>query len=207
MVQGGDCMVRHDNSQCPFVTLAYAQSLDGRIVTTWKSPFAQAKEKIRALYTHRPLCLLHCHGRWFHASARAHFAIWPHLHQLQAWICTYGEMITAVWRRRQWMNQHSQMGIAEASLQNIKHLGVSCMAKNLIGCCSQDATEQYEHHIGTILANSRTVPSSSCLVAFKRMGSSTYAIFCIIIKRSLGPKSSGWKVGQGSSHRLLEKSC
>ena len=51
------------------------------------------------------------------------------------------------------------------------------MAKNLIGCCSQDATKQYEHHIGTILANSRTVPSSSCLVAFKRMGSSTYAIF------------------------------
>jgi hypothetical protein len=57
---------------------------------------AQAKEKISTLYTLHPLCRLQRHRRWFHAFPEAHFATEPHLHQLQAWIRTYGEMITAI---------------------------------------------------------------------------------------------------------------
>jgi len=75
---------------------------------------AHAKEKIRTMYALRPLCRLQRHRRWFHASPEAHFAIEPHLHQLQAWLRTYGEMITAISRRQQRMNQQGQMGIAEA---------------------------------------------------------------------------------------------
>jgi hypothetical protein len=75
---------------------------------------AQAKEKIRTLYALRPLCRLRHHRRWFHESPEAHFAVEPNLNQLKAWINTYGEMITAVSKKQQRMNQQGQMGIAEA---------------------------------------------------------------------------------------------
>jgi hypothetical protein len=61
---------------------------------------------------------------WFHAYLEAHFAMEPHVHKLQTWICTYGEMITAISRPQQRMNQQGQMGMAEAfeHLYNIENL-------------------------------------------------------------------------------------
>jgi hypothetical protein len=72
---------------------------------------AQAKKKSQTLYSLRLLCRLQCHRHWFHASPEAHFAIDPHLHQLQTWIGTYGEMITAISRWQQRMDQQGQWAL------------------------------------------------------------------------------------------------
>jgi hypothetical protein len=72
------------------------------------------KKKIRALYAVRLLCCVHHHRRWFNASPEAHFAIESHLHRLQAWIRSYGEMIMAISIWQQHNNQQGQMGITEA---------------------------------------------------------------------------------------------
>jgi hypothetical protein len=42
----------------------------------------------------------------FHASPEAHFAIEPCFYQLQAWICTYGEMIIVITHEPEWPNAH-----------------------------------------------------------------------------------------------------
>jgi riboflavin-specific deaminase-like protein len=142
-----DCMARHDNIQRPFVTLAYAQSLDGKIAIVSKD----ALSSNFAISSPESLLLTH-------ALRSMHDAILVGGNTL---VIDNPRLNNRRWKEEDDTSMSTPCQprpvVLDSSLQNIRRMGQTHKAKNLIVCCSQNATEHFNQHIDELQKSSITL--------------------------------------------------